>query len=416
MRTLLHFLLVSIISLVLIQENEAQSNQKISIQGIVKNGSGGAVPDLDYSLTFTLYDAATGGNVVWTETQPAVKVTGGVYSALLGLVVDFSAVAFDEPYFLGVKVGSDPELTPRTEMTYAPYALAVDKIKSSVSTGNSFSSTGNVGIGTNAPLNKLTIVDSLENALTIKTPDNTLNNGIAFQNSGTAYTWNIRRDDVGGNQADLVISGGNAEVSVTALPERLRIKQSDGTVDIKGNIQIRGGTPAIGKVLTATDAIGNATWQSAGNSVVYLAPSSSTTELSGPAVVAASNGNALVLSGYTNDLSVNAGDVITMNASFFYQLGAGTGQDGIYFYIAPEGQNGCPTDPTISVDGLPNVNLIAGLPPYNLQRDRFADHTLMGSFTTNCTGTIRFALLGAIVQNSDDAMKFLFSGMTVRKN
>lgn len=92
----------------------AQSDRKISIQGILKDGDGAAVADGNYKLTFSLYTAA--GTLKWTEDQPSVRVRGGVYSALLGTVKDFNTqgntAIFDVPYFLGVKVNDGTELTP----------------------------------------------------------------------------------------------------------------------------------------------------------------------------------------------------------------------------------------------------------------------------------------------------------------
>jgi hypothetical protein len=73
------------------------------------------------SMTFKLYTAAEGGSALWTETRP-VQVSNGSYSVLLGTVTPLT-VAFDVPYFLGVTVGADPEMTPRQPLASAPYAF-----------------------------------------------------------------------------------------------------------------------------------------------------------------------------------------------------------------------------------------------------------------------------------------------------
>ena len=96
----------------------------LSIQGVLKKTDGSAVDNGNYSLTFKLYTAATGGTAIWTETQPDVEVIGGIYSASLGTVSPLTP-AFDVPYFLGVQVASGPELQPRMALTAAPYALAL---------------------------------------------------------------------------------------------------------------------------------------------------------------------------------------------------------------------------------------------------------------------------------------------------
>ena len=92
----------------------------------------------------------------------------------------------------------------------------------------------NVGIGTTSPTGRLTIHDASKNALTLTVPNNVNSNGIAFQNSGLAYTWNILRDNVGSNQADFVINGGNPQSIIEDLPERFRITK-DGDIGIGRN-------------------------------------------------------------------------------------------------------------------------------------------------------------------------------------
>lgn len=99
--------------------------KKISIQGFLKDGNSKAVDNGQYELIFKLYTVASGGTAIWTETNTAVNVYGGVYSVQLGAITPISTLAFDVPYFLGVTI-QGTELTPRMELTYAPYALAVD--------------------------------------------------------------------------------------------------------------------------------------------------------------------------------------------------------------------------------------------------------------------------------------------------
>ncbi|RMF01020.1 MAG: tail fiber domain-containing protein [Bacteroidetes bacterium] len=101
----------------------AQNAPKISIQGILKDGNGNAVEDDTYTVTFKLYNAETGGDNVWQE-QADVVVVGGVYSHLLGSVEALEPSDFGTTLYLGVQLGSN-EMTPRTELTYAPYAFAV---------------------------------------------------------------------------------------------------------------------------------------------------------------------------------------------------------------------------------------------------------------------------------------------------
>lgn len=96
----------------------------LRIQGTLKTNNGQPATDGAYALTFKIYTSEAGGTAIWTETQSAVQITGGVYSAVLGSVSPLTP-AFDVPYWLGVTIGSGTELQPRTALTAAPYALAL---------------------------------------------------------------------------------------------------------------------------------------------------------------------------------------------------------------------------------------------------------------------------------------------------
>jgi hypothetical protein len=111
----------------------AQS-KKISMQGFLKDANGKAVTDGNKVLTFKIYDAISGGTALWTKVFSTVPVQGGVYAVQLGLGknpadidTEISALLWDVPYYVGITVESETELTPRTEFTYAPYTFAVNK-------------------------------------------------------------------------------------------------------------------------------------------------------------------------------------------------------------------------------------------------------------------------------------------------
>jgi hypothetical protein len=119
-------------------------NTKLGIQGILKRSNGSAVADGNYSLSFRIYDQAEGGTALWTETQGSVTVSSGLYNTFLGSVNSLN-LPFNVDYFVGVSVGSTPEMLPRLQLTTAPYALSVR------GSSNTFPTTGAVGIGTTSP-------------------------------------------------------------------------------------------------------------------------------------------------------------------------------------------------------------------------------------------------------------------------
>ena len=90
----------------------------------------GSPLDTAINMTFTIYDDSTGGTVWWTETQPGVIVSNGLFTVLLGSagspIVD--TVFADDYRWLGVQVASDPEITPLTRLVTVPWAYRVSTI------------------------------------------------------------------------------------------------------------------------------------------------------------------------------------------------------------------------------------------------------------------------------------------------
>jgi hypothetical protein len=95
---------------------------KMSYQGYLTSPTGVPV-SATVSMTLKLYDALTGGNLVWSETQP-VAVANGVYNVVLGIgLVPLDETVLNGPRFLTVAVETDPDMTPRTPLASAPYAI-----------------------------------------------------------------------------------------------------------------------------------------------------------------------------------------------------------------------------------------------------------------------------------------------------
>jgi hypothetical protein len=104
--------------------------QLINYQGRLTDESGNPVPDANYQITFTIYDDSTAGTSNWTETQ-SVAVTGGLFHVLLGSVSALTDGHFvSSERWLGIKVGADPELVPRTRLVTVPYAFRVSTVDS----------------------------------------------------------------------------------------------------------------------------------------------------------------------------------------------------------------------------------------------------------------------------------------------
>jgi hypothetical protein len=99
------------------------------------------------NFILTLYDAATGGTSLWTETQ-TITLDSGYFSIRLGEIQALPPGLFDgAAKYLGVRVGTDPEMTPRQPLVSVPYALVAGNVLGAV-TPQSVTVTDGVWVGT----------------------------------------------------------------------------------------------------------------------------------------------------------------------------------------------------------------------------------------------------------------------------
>jgi hypothetical protein len=181
--------------------------QQINYQGQLKNSSGAPLIG-NYSMVFTIYDAATSGTNLWSETQ-TVSCDAGLFNVLLGSVTPVSTEVFSgADRWLGVKVESDAEMTPRQKLVSvgnafqannadnlggqpASYYAAASGSQWTTSGSNIYNAnSGNVGIGINNP----------STPLDIYTSSNTNNGPLRIRNNyngSSAYTEMALFNDTG---------------------------------------------------------------------------------------------------------------------------------------------------------------------------------------------------------------------------
>ena len=136
-----NFVLRSVLSLILLltvilsARTQVQVPTTINIQGVLTNVAGVPVTNGVYSISFRLYNSAQSDVILWLETQSDVNVAAGVFSTQLGKISPLT-LPFDQTYFLGIKLGQNPEMSPRIELTAVPYSLMAKNIEdNSISTG-----------------------------------------------------------------------------------------------------------------------------------------------------------------------------------------------------------------------------------------------------------------------------------------
>ena len=173
----------------------AQAPQLINYQG--KLNQGGAPANGTFSITFSVYAVESGAvSPLWTESQ-TVTATNGVFNVLLGSITSFPNDLFTASgdRYLGIKVDNDPEMTPRFRFASVAFAIRTANADTSIFAANAdtaqvarevlsigpvpdghsldaedgdptdvvfVDSTGNVGIGTTEPGEKLSVSGILE--------------------------------------------------------------------------------------------------------------------------------------------------------------------------------------------------------------------------------------------------------------
>ncbi|MBN2542758.1 right-handed parallel beta-helix repeat-containing protein [bacterium] len=162
----------------------AQIPGSMEYQGKLTDADGVGITDT-LPMTFRIYNAATGGAALWTESYTSpnlVPVIKGLFDVELGSINPLN-LPFDGPYWLQIIVDGD-SLAPRVELTTSPYAFRA-RVADSIAggggsadndwtrTGNivsTFNNTDSVGIGTTTPNAKVEIANSTGDALWINSP------------------------------------------------------------------------------------------------------------------------------------------------------------------------------------------------------------------------------------------------------
>jgi hypothetical protein len=127
---------------------QAAASTYLNFQARIKNSSGGLIADGYYNLEFKVYDASSGGTLLWTETRTSankVRVVNGYMSVSLGSVTAFpGTIDWSQEHWITMNIGGtgspswDGEMSPRLQLTAVPHAFQADKASALTDGANSY--------------------------------------------------------------------------------------------------------------------------------------------------------------------------------------------------------------------------------------------------------------------------------------
>ena len=100
----------------------------INYQAAISNSLGNPL-DTTVNVIFSIYDGPSSVTPLWTETHNSLTISEGRLSVLLGTMTPITDQLFsDTGRYIGIKIGGDNEMTPRSRLLSVPYALRLETI------------------------------------------------------------------------------------------------------------------------------------------------------------------------------------------------------------------------------------------------------------------------------------------------
>jgi len=150
----------------------AQTTPTISYQGELLNN--GAPASGMTTIKVLIYQSATGGTPLYTETD-TVNVVNGIFNVAIGSITPLlPTLDFRKQYYLAISINSSAELSPRSLVSFAPYAFRA-LIADGVSGGAVGSLNGESGSVTLTGTNGITISNNAPNIIIGSTGVQSLN-------------------------------------------------------------------------------------------------------------------------------------------------------------------------------------------------------------------------------------------------
>lgn len=122
----------------------AETPRLISYQGRLTDASGVPLADGAKGVRFIIWNDPTAvapANELWNSGPVTVTTTDGLFAVNLGqspMTALDPAIFTDTLLWLGISVGADPEISPRTRLVSSPYSLSAEYADSSGTTTDRF--------------------------------------------------------------------------------------------------------------------------------------------------------------------------------------------------------------------------------------------------------------------------------------
>jgi hypothetical protein len=170
------------------------------------------------SLTFKVYNVATGGSALYTETQSNIALSNGVFTVQIGTLTALPRELFlGATAYLGVTVVGDAggEMSPRQPFATSPYAFTANQLSDNTEvrliagpTYSTFTSAGNLTVPAGVTATTGTFTGSGPNVFSVTTSSGIQMNAGVLDVTGTA---GIRADDTGITLSTIDLVGLAAE-------------------------------------------------------------------------------------------------------------------------------------------------------------------------------------------------------------
>ncbi|MCK4734597.1 MAG: hypothetical protein KAT65_19230 [Methanophagales archaeon] len=188
----------------------------INYQGRLTDSAGNLLNGT-YTMTFKLYEVASGGTALATYTN-RVEVTDGLFNTN----IDFDQSYFDgRALWLGITVGSDYEMTPRQELLPVPYAFHADDAET-------LDGMDSAAFATKSELSKPGAINTENNPIDwtkLKNVPDSFADGVDDAGAGDGHSL----DAADGDPVDAIYvdNDGNVGIGTTSPSTKLHVVNSD---------------------------------------------------------------------------------------------------------------------------------------------------------------------------------------------